>query len=80
MPADLASILENTTVADPSALVQYAQQKSCEGSEAPVIIESTENYSDHVGYSTQNHANLTAILAALDPEELKQLLNQIQKK
>ena len=79
MPADLASIFENATVTDLSALVQYAQQKSCEGSEAPVIIASAENRSDQDGYPSQNLADLTAILTALDPEELKQLLNQLQQ-
>jgi hypothetical protein len=74
------AMLADAQVCSSSKRTQYAQQKSCEGSEAPVIIESTENYSDHVGYSTQNRANLTAILAALDSEELKQLLNQIQQK
>ena len=59
--------------------MQYAQQKSCEGSEAPVIIASAENRSDQDGYPSQNLADLTAILAALDPEELKELLQRVQR-
>ena len=59
--------------------MQYAQQKTCEGSETPVIIESAKNRSDQDGYPSQNLADLTAILAALDPEELKELLQRVQR-
>ena len=79
MPADLASIFENATVADLSALVQYAQQECNNESVTLENIESTKNHGDSDGDSTPNLDQIKSLLSSLDPDLLQKLLVEILK-
>ena len=58
---------------------KHAQQKSHIDSETPRNIESTGNGSSSNRSSAANLTKLAAMLSSLDPEELAELLAQVQK-